>query len=262
MEVSVFIPSADVALASMTVALDFITKKKDTPRLELDGDAMTSSLKIQFGNQIFRSGQKLFMEFNGAKFELMVESFEHAAVGLSAGAASARSVERGQLLQITSINWKKANGSQSNIYFTGASMASARNDSLFKNDFDFEKMQIGGLGTQFQTMFRRAFASRIFPGLVKQLGINHIRGILLYGPPGCGKTLIARKIGQVLNAREPKIINGPEVLDKFVGGSEEKIRALFADAEKEQAEAGDASMLHIIIFDEMDAVMKVETHCT
>lgn len=56
--------------------------------------------------------------------------------------------------------------------------------------------------------------------------------------------------------REPKIVNGPEILDKFVGGSEEKIRELFADAEKEQREMGDASMLHIIIFDEMDAVMK------
>lgn len=45
-------------------------------------------------------------------------------------------------------------------------------------------------------------------------------------------------------------------MDKYVGGSEEKIRELFADAEKEQAEAGDNSMLHIIIFDEMDAIMK------
>ena len=102
-----------------------------------------------------------------------------------------------------------------------------------------------------------------------------------YGPPGCGKTLIARQIGKVLNAREPKIVNGPEVLDKYVGGSQEKIRALFVDAEKEQAEMGgrekgdlnrhlmppliicthiirctDASMLHIIIFDEMDAIMR------
>jgi len=41
-----------------------------------------------------------------------------------------------------------------------------------------------------------------------------------------------------------------------VGGSEQKIRDLFADAEKEQAEMGDNSMLHIIIFDEMDAIMK------
>lgn len=85
--------------------------------------------------------------------------------------------------------------------------------------------------------------------------------LFIPGPPGCGKTLIARQIGKVLNAREPKIINGPEVLDKFVGGSEEKIRALFADAEKEQLEMGDHSMLHIIIFDEMDAIMKTRGKC-
>jgi vesicle-fusing ATPase len=51
-------------------------------------------------------------------------------------------------------------------------------------------------------------------------------------------------------------VNGPEVLDKYVGGSEEKIRELFKDAEKEQKEMGDASQLHVIIFDEMDAIMK------
>ena len=67
------------------------------------------------------------------------------------------------------------------------------------------------------------------------MGIHHVRGLLLYGPPGCGKTLIARKIGQLLNAREPKIVNGPEIKSKFVGESEENIRKLFADAEKEQA---------------------------
>jgi len=76
----------------------------------------------------------------------------------------------------------------------------------------------------------------------------------LYGPPGCGKTLIARQIGKVLNAREPKIVNGPEVLDKYVGASEEKIRELFADAEAGQQSEGDRSMLHTIIFDEMARV--------
>jgi vesicle-fusing ATPase len=60
----------------------------------------------------------------------------------------------------------------------------------------------------------------------------------------------------MLNAREPKIINGPEVLNKFVGQSEENIRKLFEDAEKEYKEKGDESGLHIIIFDELDAVCK------
>jgi len=88
------------------------------------------------------------------------------------------------------------------------------------------------------------------------LGIQHVKGILLFGPPGTGKTLIARQIGKMLNSREPKIINGPEVLNKFVGQSEENIRKLFADAEKEYKEKGDESGLHIIIFDELDAVCK------
>ena len=56
---------------------------------------------------------------------------------------------------------------------------------------------------------------------------------LIQGPPGTGKTLMARQIGKMLNAREPKIVNGPDILNKYVGASEENIRKLFADAEKE-----------------------------
>lgn len=65
-------------------------------------------------------------------------------------------------------------------------------------------------------------------------GCKHVKGILLYGPPGTGKTLMARQIGKMLNAREPKIVNGPQILDKYVGESEANIRRLFADAEEEE----------------------------
>lgn len=57
---------------------------------------------------------------------------------------------------------------------------------------------------------------------------------MLFGPPGTGKTLMARQIGKMLNAREPKIVNGPQILDKYVGESEANIRRLFADAEEEE----------------------------
>ena len=129
--------------------------------------------------------------------------------------------------------------------------------SIIKQDFNFESMGIGGLDNEFAMIFRRAFASRIFPpGLIEKMGIQHVKGILLFGPPGTGKTLIARQIGKALQAREPKIVNGPEILNKFVGQSEENIRKLFADAEKEYKEKGDESGLHIIIFDELDAICK------
>ena len=58
-------------------------------------------------------------------------------------------------------------------------------------------MGIGGLDKEFSDIFRRAFASRIFPAsVIKKLGVKHVKGMLLYGPPGTGKTLIARQVGQ------------------------------------------------------------------
>ena len=67
---------------------------------------------------------------------------------------------------------------------------------------------------------------------------------------------MARQIGQMLNAREPKIVNGPQILDKYVGESEANVRRLFADAEEEEKRLGPNSGLHIIIFDEIDAICK------
>jgi vesicle-fusing ATPase len=245
-------------MAALAVRVDLIKKSANSPKVELDVDEMSSSFISQFNGQIFRIGQEIGFNFKEIKLHVIIDPFEFATTGSSNPSTELR----GRLSNETKLTFQKHKGSQSNILFTGASASMAQNDSLFRTDFDFTKMGIGGLNTQFQTMFRRAFASRLFPGIVKKLGINHIRGILLYGPPGmivsyficklliiviigCGKTLIARQIGRVLNAREPKIINGPEVLDKYVGGSQEKIRALFVDAEKEQAAMGGHYLLNI-----------------
>ena len=128
---------------------------------------------------------------------------------------------------------------------------------LFKTEFNFEKLGIGGLDGESSTIFRRAFNSRRYPpAIIQKYGIKHVKGMLLYGPPGTGKTLIARKIAEVLKAHEPKLVNGPEIFSKFVGESEQNIRKLFEDAEKEEREAHEDSKLHIIIFDEIDAICK------
>jgi vesicle-fusing ATPase len=172
----------------------------------------------------------------------------------AAGSTETDPTARGILTRHTQINFFK--DARTGINLKPSNRRPAAN-SIITPDFKFEDMGIGGLDAEFSTIFRRAFASRIFPpGLVEKLGIQHVKGILLYGPPGTGKTLIARQIGKMLNAREPKVINGPEVLNKFVGQSEENIRKLFADAEKEYKEKGEESGLHIIIFDELDAVCK------
>ncbi len=60
----------------------------------------------------------------------------------------------------------------------------------------------------------------------------------------------------MLRCQEPKIVNGPEIMSKYVGETEKNIRELFEDAVQEQKEQGEESQLHIIIFDEIDAICK------
>lgn len=116
---------------------------------------------------------------------------------------------------------------------------------------------MGGLDKEIQDIFRRAFSSRRIPTHVLDMyGIKHVKGLLLYGPPGTGKTLIARQLAKFLNAKEPKIVNGPELFDKFVGETEANVRKLFDDARKDWDKLGDESPMHIIIFDEFDAIAK------
>lgn len=118
-------------------------------------------------------------------------------------------------------------------------------------------MGVGGLDKELANIFRRAFASRRFPAaFLEKYGIKHIKGMLLYGPPGTGKTLIARQLAQVLKAKEPKIVNGPEIFSKYVGEAEENVRKLFKEAIEDQETLGEESPLHIIVLDEMDAICK------
>ncbi len=128
---------------------------------------------------------------------------------------------------------------------------------MMRDGSSFVEHGVGGLDKEFANIFRRVFASRMVDAnIARRLNLQHVRGVLLYGPPGTGKTLVARQLGNMLNAHKPKIVNGPEILQKFVGQSEENVRALFEDAERENKLRGDKSKLHIIVFDEIDAVMK------
>lgn len=126
------------------------------------------------------------------------------------------------------------------------------NQSEFTLETDYKKLGVGGLSEEFITIFRRAFISRIIPPEVaKKLGVKHVRGMIMYGPPGCGKTLTARTISKMLRCKnDPKIVSGPEIFDKYVGESERKIRELFSDAEKNRND------FHVIIIDELDAICR------
>jgi vesicle-fusing ATPase len=258
-----FVPSSSIALAALELTVDLLAKKKLDPKTkpkEMDTNRLAQAVLLVLEEQVMEPGRAMAMDFEGTKLELTVKHMETVSVKKKKEGEEAASCKMGQLLAPTLITFSRAEGGAP-MNFTGDFIAAGAGGggatNLFTGDFDFEKLGIGGLDAEFNQIFRRAFASRIWPAhIIQQMGINHVRGMLLFGPPGCGKTLIARQIGKALNSREPKIVNGPEILNKFVGGSEEKIRELFAEAEKEQLEMGDNSMLHIVILDEMDAICK------
>lgn len=246
----------DVYLGAVTFEIDFAPGKK-RPDQKFNEDDIVKEIRTTLNKQILAPRQPVILEVNAVPLLLVVSTIEpiiHSLENTSSMAPLNDPQSRGVVVDTTEfLLFKKAG---STLKIKGSSKRAAAN-AIIAPDFKFESMGIGGLDDEFSIIFRRAFASRIFPpGLVEKLGLPHVKGMLLYGPPGTGKTLIARQIGKMLNAREPKIINGPEVLNKYVGQSEENIRKMFGDAEKEYKEKGDESDLHIIIFDELDAVCK------
>ncbi|KMZ09568.1 vesicle-fusing ATPase 1 [Drosophila simulans] len=251
-----FDASSDV-ITCVSFETDFL-QKKTVSQEPYDSDQMAKEFLMQFAGMALTVGQSLVFNFKDKKLlGLAVKSLE-AIDPKSLGEGkdtSMRNVRFGRILGNTVVQFEKAENSSLNLQ--GKSKGKVVRQSIINPDWDFGKMGIGGLDKEFNSIFRRAFASRVFPPeLVEQLGCKHVKGILLYGPPGTGKTLMARQIGTMLNAREPKIVNGPQILDKYVGESEANVRRLFAEAEEEEKRLGPNSGLHIIIFDEIDAICK------
>ncbi|KAL0009585.1 hypothetical protein SO802_011087 [Lithocarpus litseifolius] len=118
-------------------------------------------------------------------------------------------------------------------------------------------LDVGGLGLTFRSIIQKAFASRFLdPVLCKSLNISHVKGMVLHGPPGTGKTLLMRKLVDLLVAVELKVVNGPELLVKWMGESEQNVRRLFSEAIRDHEVYGDESPLHIIVIDELESIAR------
>jgi len=122
---------------------------------------------------------------------------------------------------------------------------------------------IGGLGDQIESIKDAVELPYLYADYYKEHKLTPPKGVLLYGPPGCGKTMIAKAVAnnlaeKISEKRGEKIkgfflnIKGPELLNKYVGETERKIREIFIKAKEKAAE----DVPVIVFFDEMDALFR------
>ncbi|HIC70296.1 MAG TPA: proteasome ATPase [Candidatus Latescibacteria bacterium] len=129
---------------------------------------------------------------------------------------------------------------------------------------DITYEQIGGLGEQIETLRDSVELPYLYPEVFAEHDLKPPKGILLYGPPGCGKTLVAKAVANSLatkienqtgRATTPYFLNvkGPELLNKYVGETESKLREVF----KKAREKASQDVPVVIFFDEMDSLFRM-----
>ena len=131
---------------------------------------------------------------------------------------------------------------------------------------DVSYSDIGGLGPQIEAIRDAVELPFLHPELFREHGLKAPKGVLLYGPPGCGKTLIAKAVANSLAATTAKVrgidpsqahsyflnIKGPELLNKYVGETERHIRLIFSRAREKASEGHPV----VVFFDEMESLFR------
>ena len=207
--------SMDEKVAIKKITAKNATKITFSPTDQLRLQGGDEYLKQVFEGRAFSKGDVIALNVMGNKMELVVTSF--APSGEAAMMTSATQVK------------------------VSEKPADAATGDIPKVSYD----DIGGLGDAVNRIREMVELPLKHPELFKRLGIEAPKGVLLHGPPGTGKTMLAKAVAGETSSNFV-YIGGPEIMSKFYGESEEKLREIFKDAEENAPS--------IIFIDEIDSI--------
>ena len=174
-------------------------------------------------------------------FEMLFQGFSELVENLSQlGDASPEEWEKSFRNQANRTNFTYNSNNQNNRH----SSSEPSSDSPPQDNTKYDQA-IGGLGERMERILELVELPLRKPELFERLGISPPTGVLLHGPPGCGKTLIARTLAKIAGVRFFSI-SGPEIINKYYGESEARLRKLFDQAQREAPA--------ILFIDEIDAL--------
>jgi vesicle-fusing ATPase len=200
----------------------------------------------EWGEALAKANDKLVK----AKAEMEAQRKNDGASGLLANKAAAAKKKQGK--------WFEERES--------AALAAAQYRSLDPENWFKVVEGVGGLDAALEQIRRRVWTPLCAPrSLLDELGTERLKGLLLYGPPGCGKSYLAARLSKGLSRRPVTVVSGPEIMDKYIGGSEAQLRKLFTEPPPVEHRPGDASdvmmiaeanELHVVVLDEFDAIAR------
>ena len=170
-------------ISKIVFKVDFHVKSNTTPE-PYDTDVMAKEFTMQFAQHASTRGQNIGFKFANKKLlSCTCSEIDALVINVQTGDSTTQKINCGVLTPNSAVVFEKEDGAFINL--TGKSKGKVQQQSLINPNWDFEKLGIGGLDKEFSTIFRRAFASRVLPiEIIEQLDIKHVRGILLFGPPG------------------------------------------------------------------------------
>ncbi|AGF85417.1 ATPase family protein [Moumouvirus goulette] len=196
--------------------------------------------------QIIAVGFKQVITYNGKKYTITCKKIE-----FEDDITSKRYPFSGEITKNTKIKFVFPKNSKNMLTCSNTS-------KILSNPIQELEKHVGGISEELKKVIRTICLSRgKLRDEYQSRGLKPVKGILFHGPPGTGKTSVARNLGKLLGCEgeQFRLMSGPEIFNKYVGESESNVREIFKPAKDAWKKYGDKAPIYMVVIDEIDAML-------